>query len=166
MLAELASMPVVMRYIGTGVTWSAERSEEVGARQRQRWAELGFGWYAAVEAGTGQHVGFIALNFVGDGGVGLNPTDYEIGWWLAPDHWKRGFVHEGAVAVRDYAFRILEAPSVLARIQRANAASIRVAERLGLTLDRHTTDPLGTAIEIYRQTRSDWQAQATQPSPP
>jgi RimJ/RimL family protein N-acetyltransferase len=52
--------------------------------------------------------------------------------------------------------------SVLARIQPANAASIRVAKRLGLALAVRTTDRVGKAIAIYRQTRSDWRAPAGQ----
>jgi RimJ/RimL family protein N-acetyltransferase len=166
MLGELSSTPAVMHFIGTGTVWSGERSQEVAAAQRQHWADHGFGWYGAVLAETGQRVGFIALNFVGDGGVGLDPMEYEIGWWLAPNHWHRGLAYESAVALLDYAFSVLEAPSVVARIQPANAASIRVAERLGLTLDFPTTGRFGEAIAIYHQTRSDWQARAgQQPAP-
>jgi ribosomal-protein-alanine N-acetyltransferase len=142
-----------MRYIGTGEVWIPQRAEEVAAAQRAHWAEHGFGWFAAVDRERDQAVGLIALNFAGDGGAGLDPCEYELGWWLAPQAWGHGYASEGATAMRDYALRALNAPGVIARIQPSNAPSIRVAEGLGLALDFNTTGRFQEPIAIYRAAR-------------
>ena len=150
-LARLAVIPQVMRHIGPGELWGPERVDEVAAAQRAHWAEHGFGWRAAVEKETGVPVGFIALNFAGEGTAGLDASEYEIGWWLEPSQWGRGFATEGALALLDEAFGRLGAPSVVARIQPDNAASLRLAERLGLRREFETTGRVGEPLVVLRR---------------
>jgi len=150
LLVWLSSLPEVMRFIGPGGTWSSERAAEVAERQRRHWAEHGFGWRPATERATGELVGFIALNFAGEGTVGLDPGEFEIGWWLAPAAGGRGLAREGAAAIRDEAFGALGAPSVVARIRPENARSIAVARATGLTYDFSTTGRSGEPVAVYR----------------
>jgi RimJ/RimL family protein N-acetyltransferase len=121
-LRRLATTPAVVRYVGDGLVWSDLRIEEVSARNVEHWARHGFGWRLARLAASGAAVGFIGLNFAGEG-VNVDPNEYEIGWWLDPAVWGQGLAREGAAAVRDEAFERLQAPSVIARIQSPNAAS-------------------------------------------
>lgn len=150
LLVSLASNRDVMRYIGPGAPWPRAKAEEVAAAQRQLWSEHGFGWRPATDKETGECIGFIALNFVGEGTAGLDATEYEIGWWLAPQAWGRGLAREGALAMRDEAFNALSAPSIVARIQPANARSIAVAEATGLAHDFSTTGKTGEPVVVYR----------------
>jgi RimJ/RimL family protein N-acetyltransferase len=150
LLIRLSSIVEVMRFIGPGVLWPRARAEEVAAAQRQHWTEHGFGWRPAVEKATNEVVGFMALNFAGEGTVGLDAAEYEIGWWLAPWAWGRGFEREGALAMRDEAFDALAAPSVVARIQPANERSIAVARVAGLTRDFSTSGKTGEPVDVYR----------------
>jgi RimJ/RimL family protein N-acetyltransferase len=120
------------------VLWSRREAEEVAATQVEHWRRHGFGWRAAVEKATGQLIGFAALNFAGEGTVDLDASEFEIGWWLDPAVWGRGFAREGARAIRDEAFTELAAPSIVARIQPGNVASVRVAEAVGLMFDFET----------------------------
>jgi len=150
LLVRLSSMPDVMRFIGPGVPWPRAKAEEVAAAQRQHWSEHGFGWRPATDKPAGDLVGFMALNFVGDGTAGLDASEYEIGWWLAPEAWGRRLAREGAKAMRDEAFDALSAPSVVARIQPANASSIAVAKATGLTHDFTTTGKTGEPLVVYR----------------
>jgi RimJ/RimL family protein N-acetyltransferase len=150
LLVRLSAMPELTRFVGPGTTWPRARAEEVAATQRRRWSEHGFGWRPAVESATGELVGFIALNFAGEGTAGLDAGEYEIGWWLAPPAWGRGFAREGAEAVRDEALGALGAPSLVARIHPANARSIAVAEGIGLARDFETTGRSGDPVVIYR----------------
>jgi ribosomal-protein-alanine N-acetyltransferase len=92
----------------------------------------------------------MALSFAGEGTAGLAADEYEIGWWLAPQAWGRGLAREGALAMRDEAFDALGAPSVVARIQPANAPSIAVAVAAGLRYDFSTTGKTGDPIDVYR----------------
>ena len=150
MLVWLSSLPEVTRFIGAGNVWTREWAEDVAERQCRHWAEHGFGWRPATEIATGELVGFIALNFILEGTPGLDPSDYEIGWWLAPSAGGRGLAREGAAAVRDDAFAALGAPSVVARIQPGNGRSIAVAEATGLTYDFSTTGRSGEPVVVYR----------------
>jgi len=58
----------------------------------------------------------------------------ELGYDFRSDHWNRGYATEAATAVRDYAFDVLELPRLISLIRRGNAASRRVAEKLGMRL--------------------------------
>lgn len=150
LLERLSALPAMTRYVGDGSTWSRERAESVAAAQRDHWRSHGFGWRVAIERGTGRELGFIALNFAGDGTEGLAPDEYEIGWWIHPSAHGRGYAREGGAAVRDEAFGALGAPSVVARIQPTNRPSRGVAEALGLTLERETVTDGWVPTVVYR----------------
>ncbi len=151
LLARLSSDPRVTRYIGTGQTWPAARALEASDRAVTHWREHGFGWRIATEMLTGQEIGLIALNRMGAGTPGLDPDEHEIGWWMAPEHWGRGYASEGAAAVADDAFNSLGAEFVTARILPDNAASIGVATRLGMAFEFNTVAAPGLLTAVYRR---------------
>jgi RimJ/RimL family protein N-acetyltransferase len=71
------------------------------------------------------------------GGCGLMPSrppyrEWELGYVLRPELWGQGIVSEAARAVLDFGFRRVGAHRVFARIDPENAASIRVAGKLGM----------------------------------
>jgi RimJ/RimL family protein N-acetyltransferase len=111
--------------------------------------------------GHGQLIGFAALNFAGEGTVDLDASEFEIGWWLDPAVWGRGFAREGARAIRDEAFTELAAPSVVARIQAGNVASVRVAEAVGLMFDFETRGSMGEPLAVYRLSAAVWRRTAS-----
>lgn len=152
-LEQLARTPAVMRYIGDGTTWTDARIADVGAHVVEHWRDHGFGWRVARVDGA--PVGLIALSFAGDG-AGVDPDEYEIGWWLAPSAWGRGLAREGAAAVRDEAFDRLGAPSILARIQPANAASLGVAAAIGLSHEADSIGRGGEPIAVLRLDAGRW----------
>jgi RimJ/RimL family protein N-acetyltransferase len=149
MLLELSSDPRVVRHIGLGRPWPPQLAEDVFESQLGRWAEHGFGWRAAQNASR-ELVGLVSLNFLEEGAAGLDPGEYEIGWWLKPSAWGRGLAVEGARSVLDESFGRLGAPSVVARIQPSNERSIRTARALGMSFDACTTGRCGETVEIYR----------------
>ncbi|MEA2144896.1 MAG: hypothetical protein QOG59_483 [Solirubrobacteraceae bacterium] len=153
MLTDLSADPDVIRYIGNGQLWTPQRAAEVADAALAHWERHGFGWRVAVIRETGEKVGFMALNFAGEGTPGVARDEYEIGWWLAPSAWRRGLASEGARSLRDEAFRRLAAPSVIAQIQPANAASRAVAERLGMAIDFETVGGTGEPVLVFRLTR-------------
>jgi RimJ/RimL family protein N-acetyltransferase len=150
LLVRLSSNPEVTRFVGAGVPWTRAQAETIAAAQGRRWREHGFGWRPAREKSSGELIGFVALNLVGEGTAGLDRDEHEIGWWLAPSAWGRGFAREGALALCHEAFVVLGAPSVVARIQPANVRSIKVAQAIGLTREFTTTGTTGEPIEVYR----------------
>jgi RimJ/RimL family protein N-acetyltransferase len=114
------------------------------------WRDHGFGWRAAVERDSGADVGLIALNRA-EGAAGLADDDFEVGWWIDPVHWGNGYATEGGRAIVDEAFTRLDAPSVVARVQPENAASLRVAAALGLTVENDAVDRFGKPVRILRR---------------
>ncbi|HEX3975053.1 MAG TPA: GNAT family N-acetyltransferase [Solirubrobacteraceae bacterium] len=156
LLGDLARTPAVMRYIGDGTTWTDARIADVGAHISEHWRRHGFGWRVArLDRAP---VGFIALNFAGEGG-GVDADEYEIGWWLAPSAWGRGLAREGAAAVRDEGFARVGASSILARISPANAGSLAVASAIGLIHERESIGRGGEPIAVLRLGADRWRDQ-------
>jgi len=156
LLGTLARTPAVVRYIGDGTAWSDARIHDVSQRNLDHWRAHGFGWRVASRTANGDApIGLIALNFAGEGS-GVNPDEYEIGWWLDPSAWGQGLAREAAAAARDEAFERLQAPSILARIQPANDASLSVAQAIGLTHESESTGRGGEPIAVLRLHAQQW----------
>ncbi len=156
MLVALAATPAVTRYIGNGRPWSEARARDVAARTAEHWRRHGFGWRAA----QARPVGLIALSFAGEG-AGIDPAEYEIGWWLNPRVWGLGLAREGAGAVRDDAFVEVGAPSLVARISPANLGSLAVAEAIGLEFEMGSRGRGGEPISVLQLTAQAWDARSS-----
>ena len=159
LLARLARLPAVVRFIGDGSRWTAGRAAEVSSRNLAHWREHGFGWRVARLRAGGEAVGLIALSYAGaDSGIAADA--HEIGWWLDPAYWGHGLAREGAAAVRDEAFTRVRAPSVVARIQPGNAASLAVAAAIGLTRGPDGHGRFGEPIAVLALSADDWRTRA------
>jgi RimJ/RimL family protein N-acetyltransferase len=101
----------------------------------RRW---GFGAWAVVDKGTAGVVGYCGLSRFPER---CAAGEVEIGFRLARAHWGRGFATEAATAVTHHAFGALGLPRIVALIDPANAASIRVAEKLGFRYERDAMLP-------------------------
>jgi RimJ/RimL family protein N-acetyltransferase len=120
------------------------------------WRDHDFGWRVVIDRAAEAEVGFVTLNYLGDGTAGLDPDEFEIGWWLVPGAWKRGLASEAASRVRDEAFERVRAASLVARLQPANRASAAVAERLGMSYELETTGRFAEVVAVYRLRAEDW----------
>jgi RimJ/RimL family protein N-acetyltransferase len=127
--ARIASDADVMRYLGEGRTLSRSEAWRQMAMIVGHWHLRGYGMWAVEERSTGELVGRIGL-FEPEGW-----PDFELGWVLARTHWGHGYATEGARRVLDHAFTDMGRRHVISLIYPDNAASIRVAERLGETLE-------------------------------
>lgn len=86
----------------------------------------GLGWSWLVDKSTGAVHGDVNLQLAPD-----PPGGVEIGWHLARRSWGMGYATEGATPLLPHAWA-LGLDEVIATIVPMNAASIRVAERLGM----------------------------------
>jgi ribosomal-protein-alanine N-acetyltransferase len=75
--------------------------------------------------------------------------EVELVYVIAADHWGRGLATEAARAIRDYAFHSLEIERLISLIDPANAASERVAQKVGLNFERNTLRPNGKTLRLY-----------------
>lgn len=101
-------------------------------RNRERYRTHGFGRCGVVERETGE--------LIGD--CGLIPTEVEgtpeveLGWIVRRSRWGRGIASEAAEAWRDHAFDVLGLDRIVSMVSERNPASRRVAEKLGMTVER------------------------------
>ena len=102
------------------------------ARNIARYEADGFGRCAVVLHSSGALVGDCGLIRTEVEGV----SEVELGWIVAAAHQGRGIATEAAAAWRDYAFDVLGVTRIVSMISEQNTASRRVAEKLGLTVER------------------------------
>lgn len=125
------SDPLAMRFSITGVRDRAETAAWL-ARAIAIHDEHGHGFWAAILKETGAYVGH----------AGLLPQEVEgrreveIAYWFLRSHWNRGLATEAACACRDYGLHDLHRRRLISLIVRENAASRRVAEKVGMRLER------------------------------
>jgi ribosomal-protein-alanine N-acetyltransferase len=106
------------------------------------------------------------------GGIGFMPgTDIErysaeIGYWLGETFWRRGIVTEAVLLVTDYAFVRLNLLRLFALPFADNAASVRVLEKAGYSLEgrlRQSSVKFGTPRDqlIYARINPRWTSPLT-----
>jgi RimJ/RimL family protein N-acetyltransferase len=79
----------------------------------------------------------------------------EIGWTLGRKFWGRGYATEAASVARDWALDELGRTRLISLIQQGNTASVRVAEKLGETLERaDLPGPFRAKVDLYALTTS------------
>ena len=83
--------------------------------------------------------------------------EIEIGYRLDPDYWSGGLATEAARAVRDHAFRDLKLQRVISLIHPENAPSRRVAEKIGMKIEKETVFR-GFPTLVFAIPREQWRA--------
>jgi len=68
---------------------------------------------------------------------------------IARSAWGKGFATEAAAALCQAAFGLLGLPRLIALIDPQNVASARVAEKIGLRLEKTTERPGGKIMQVY-----------------
>src|SRR5262245_40553012 len=128
-LRPLATDPRVLKYIGDGQPWSDERLQQFVNGGIEQAKIRGWLLWPLIYRPNEELIGFAGFNSTFE-------PEVEIGWWLLPDYWGKGWATEGGRAWLDYGFRKFEVPRVISVAQPANAASIRVMEKLGMHFER------------------------------
>ena len=126
-LRRLGRDPRVMRYIGDGKPMSRDGVTRMLARiirYPALYPDLGI-WHTS-RSDTGAFVGWFSLKYAGES------PDIEIGYWLVPGAWGRGFATEGAQALVDYGFDDLGLDRIIGVTHPGNQASQRVLMKAGL----------------------------------
>jgi RimJ/RimL family protein N-acetyltransferase len=132
----MAHDPEVMEFVHGGKPFTEDEIDGFMGRQARNLAEHDMCMGAVVEKSSGQVVGV----------AGVQPlaADLEIGWWLAREHWGRGYATEAGGAAMRHVLETLARPRVVAIIDPGNEPSKRVVERLGMQLTgRFTGEQLG-----------------------
>jgi RimJ/RimL family protein N-acetyltransferase len=146
-LRHIYADPVTMRYIGDGTTMPPDRAWHALASLLGHWALRGYGMWAVTDRSTGEVLGRAGL-YHPEGWPGV-----ELGWLLDRNRWGQGLATEAAHRAAAWAWETLDVDRLVHLIQPGNQASIRVAEKLGATLDHHI-DLNGVAVDVYALTRA------------
>ncbi|HEX3737651.1 MAG TPA: GNAT family N-acetyltransferase [Solirubrobacterales bacterium] len=102
-----------------GDAWLSEDS--------RHWERFGFGPLAVVERMSGDYLGRVGLKWTDVG----DRAGIEVLWAIDPGRHREGFASEAAAAALDLAAD-LELDQVYAMVLPTNAASLRVAEKIGM----------------------------------
>jgi len=94
------------------------------------WHMRGFGIWAVEEKSSSELIGRIGLQFLDWF------EDVELVWMLAKSAWGKGFAAEGARAAIDFGLNDLDLPRIAAVIHQNNQPSIRLAERMGMVMEK------------------------------
>jgi RimJ/RimL family protein N-acetyltransferase len=145
-MATINGDPEVARYLNRPVDPDAFLGLMLG-----HWERHGFGFWA-LESREPETRGAL-LGF-----AGVAYPDYipeltgrpELGWRLAREAWGRGLATEAMLAAREDAVTRLALRDLIAVIHPRNARSRRLAERLGMRVERSLHNPwLGTEVEVW-----------------
>ena len=109
------------------------------------YATHGFGLWAVLQKSTMEFVGQCGLSMQRNVG-GLD--EVEIGYLFLRRHWNMGFATEAAIGCRDFGFTALGRPRLVSLIDPRNAASRRVAQKVGMSLEKEI-DRWGKRIQVY-----------------
>jgi RimJ/RimL family protein N-acetyltransferase len=155
-MAAINADPAVMRWIGRGTVWDPARTAAAIAATERSWDEHGFGLFAVEMRSTGRVAGFAGLatpSFLPE----ILPA-VEMGWRLGRQHWGQGLATEAARAVMHFGFVGQRLERIVSIHQVGNDASERIILKLGMRLDRETTDPsCGRLVRVHVITRAEYE---------
>lgn len=132
-MAALLGNPEVMRYYPSPKT--RDQAQAWIDRNQRLYRDRGFGLWAMTLRATGE--------FVGD--CGLTPQrldsaeEIEVGYHIRASLQGNGYATEAAAGCRNFARDILGLRRLIAIIDPANIPSQRVATKIGLKQEKHTT---------------------------
>lgn len=122
--------PQTMHFIPCGAL-TREQTERLVLRMIERDEQQGYGIWPVVHKEDQRVIGECGVTQI----PGYEP-DIEIAWIYNEAYHGRGYATEAAHAVMEFAFSELKVARLYALIDRFNAPSIAVANRLGMRFDR------------------------------
>jgi len=129
----------------TGGPLAPEKAWRVAAAEIGHWAIRGWGMFSVCEKSAPER----ALGIVGPWYPAGWP-EREVGWLLWPEAEGRGIAFEAARASLDYAFNTLGWETAVSYIDKDNARSVALAEKLGARLDPSARTPEDEDMFVYR----------------
>ncbi len=147
--AALLGDPETVRFLGGQVATREETWRKLLAGPGL-WLLLGYGYWAVEEKATGAYLGQIGF---ADFKRAMSPSIEglpEMGWMLAPQAQGRGIATEAARGALGWADTALKGREIVAIIDAANLASIRVAEKAGFSV-REEANYKDAPILLFRR---------------
>ena len=145
-LFALYSDPEIRRYFPEGTLTYEETREELEwfLNGHPEYPELGL--WATIHKETNQFIGR----------CGLLPWtideryEVEVAYLLSKAYWRQGLGTEAARAILKYGFEQLHLSRLICLIDPDNQASIKVAQNMGMTLEKMSQDEIGSFLVYSR----------------
>lgn len=121
---EGLSHPDVIRFYG--VSYESLESTQ----QQMKWfndlrVESSGIWWAVCDRSTNAFLGAAGFN-----NIDQQHQSAEIGFWLLPEYWGKGYIPEAVQAILPYAFDVLQLQSIEALVETGNKNSSAVLQKL------------------------------------
>jgi ribosomal-protein-alanine N-acetyltransferase len=146
--------PEIRRYFPDGVRTYDETKEELEwfLNGHPRHPELGL--WATIHKETGKFIGRCGLLPWEIDGV----LEVEVAYLLDRDFWRQGLATEAAEGILKYAFETLDLSRIICLMDPDNVASQKVAQRIGMTLERKVDGIDGDNFPtfIYAISSEEW----------
>ncbi|EMA6341741.1 GNAT family N-acetyltransferase [Bacillus cytotoxicus] len=148
--ASLWGNEKVMRYIGNGTLKTYMQCK----KSLENWVlpgyQNGLGLFLMIEKEIAVPIGHAGLVRQQVDGK----EEIEIGYWLLPAYWRKGYAKEAATAFRDYGFQALRLKKLISLINPDHPASIFVARKTGLSYEK-TASFHGKDVLVYAIKRAE-----------
>ena len=117
--------PEVIMHTGDGPFESVDAARQF-LTDYDHFRNYGFGRWAVIDAANEEFLGWCGLKFTPD------RDEFDIGFRFFKRHWGKGFATEAAKACIDLGFNKFQLPMIVGNVMKANLASIRVLEKIGM----------------------------------
>jgi RimJ/RimL family protein N-acetyltransferase len=129
--ADIVADPeVIQRATYDGTTMTRAQAWNWLCLMLGHWHMRGYGIWGVEEKSTSVMIGRVGLQFLDWF------EDVELVWMLSRSAWGKGYASEGARAAIDFGFNQLDLERMAAVIHQDNLPSIRLAERLGMKMEK------------------------------
>jgi RimJ/RimL family protein N-acetyltransferase len=141
----LANEPSFIQFIGDrGLRTIADAERYIDSGPWTQYAAHGFGLWLVSLRDSGEPIGICGLL------TRAALPDPDIGFAFRQAFWSKGYAFEAASAVAAAARDTFKVPRLLAIVSPANAASIRLLEKLGFSYERMTRmSPTAAEVALY-----------------
>jgi RimJ/RimL family protein N-acetyltransferase len=133
----------VMRYVGNLKPYTPEQTREAIEAAQVYYRQYSFGPWGVIHQKTGRFMGHAGMEFLPERDIP------EVFYILAQDYWRQGYATELATALIEYAFRRCGLLRIGASFDPANAASLRVAHKVGLRYSHEGLDEYNLPTVYY-----------------
>ena len=140
---ELWTDPQVMRYMGG--PRDPERLQKFMEELLLDPTPQQFGFWTVVNRIINAPVGECGLIKKEVDGV----DEIELVYLVAEKYWNKGYATEAAGALRDHGFNVMGLKRIVSLIDPENIASEKVAQKLGMRMERETIRPNGRTMLLY-----------------
>ncbi|WP_208560716.1 GNAT family N-acetyltransferase [Marinilactibacillus kalidii] len=149
-LYTMTSNPEVVRYIRTGEVYTKEQTAAALERMFKLYEKADYLGLKKIELkDTGIAIGqagFLPQTIEGEAFI-------EIGYWIAKEHWKKGYATEIAQALRSFGEETLQLDEIISLVHVENEGSRKVAEANGMTVKK-SVELKGVPVNVYSTKQS------------